>query len=143
MWEVFKQYHTLLNQLGVGELTQNTIDEVDKFICRIYNVQKDILTTNQAPFHLFARANKPEALPSTSDALKLHIMRTHYQSLVWNNSSCAQPDLPLPTNCGWINDGRRLIPLLMTKSPIPDACHELLSCQCKTGCQSRRCNCVK
>ena len=58
---------------------------------------KDILTTNQARFHLFARANKPEALSPASDALKLHIMRTHYQSLVWNNSSRAQPDLPLPT----------------------------------------------
>ena len=35
----------------------------------------------------------PEALPPTSDALKLHIMRAHYQSLVCKQANCSQQNL--------------------------------------------------
>jgi hypothetical protein len=37
-------------------------------------------------------------------------------------------------------DGDRLIPLLMTLVPIPQACLEMISCQCSTGCITLRCS---
>ena len=39
-WKVFKDQHQLLNDLGIGELSEDTIISCETFVCRIYNVHK-------------------------------------------------------------------------------------------------------
>lgn len=48
-------------------------------------------TTNLLPFH---------ALTATSDALCFHLMRVHYQAIVWRNAHTAIPVLPAPVDMG-------------------------------------------
>jgi hypothetical protein len=53
----------------------------------------------------------PESLPPTSDALKLHIERAHFQASVWKQANVVKPVLPSPVTMGWSLDGDRLIPI--------------------------------
>lgn len=82
-------------------------------------------------------------LPPTSDAIRLHIESAHYQSLVWKQANVTDPVLPEPQQSGWKLERNTLVPVLMTKSPIPVACIEMIKCSCKTGCRSLRCKCRK
>ena len=85
--------------------------------------------------------NTPEMLLPTSDALKHHIKRAHYQSLVWKQSNVSVPALPSATESGWREQNQKLLPVLMTKPAIPSACTEMIQCNCKKGCRSVRCVC--
>ena len=38
-WKTFKERHGLLKNLGIGELTYDTIQSSETFVCRKYNVQ--------------------------------------------------------------------------------------------------------
>jgi hypothetical protein len=90
---------------------------------------------------MFGKSKSPESLPPTSDALKLHIERAHFQANMWKQAKVVKPVLPSPVTMGWSLDGDRLISLLMTLDPIPQACLEMISCQCSTGCITLRCSC--
>lgn len=50
---------------------------------------------------LLPKKGKPEELQLTSDALSLHVRRAHYQTLVWKQAHCSQPNLPDPQTLGW------------------------------------------
>jgi hypothetical protein len=144
-WKTFQDKHYLLASLGEGELSANKVRDAEKFICAIYNCGH-MESVNDARVLLFSKTKKPEALPPTKDALELHIKRVHYQSLVWKQASCQDPILPNPDGMGWKREsegGSKLVPLLMTKEPIPNACKEIISCSCKSGCTTLRCGCKK
>lgn len=141
-WEVFKEHHQLLKDLGIAELTEETIRSSETFLCRVYNVQKtDSIDT--ARHILFSKTGKPEAMPPTSDAFRYHVMRAHYQTMVWRNAHCAVPELPAPVDMGWERTDTGLKPKLMSLSPIPESCMEVISCSCKKQCKTRRCKCRK
>ena len=76
-----------------------------------FNIPDDFHTTNEARFMQFFLVKKTEALPPTSDALKLHKTRTHYQSKVWKQANCSQPHLPSPTDIDWKYEDGRHIPI--------------------------------
>jgi len=80
-------------------------------------------------------------LSPTSDAVHFHLMRVHYQTImICRNAHCATPELPSPAQMGWSkNDDSGLQPILMSLSPIPESCLEMISC----ACRKRRCNCRK
>jgi hypothetical protein len=103
-------------------------------------------SVNDARVLLFSKTKTSEALPPTKDALELHIKRVHYQSLVWKQASCHEPILPNPDGMGWKREsecGSKLVPLVMTKEPIPNAWKEIISCSCKSGCTALSCGCKK
>ena len=104
-WKVFKQHHQLLVNLGIGELTEETIQSSEKFICRIYDVHRTD-SVDAARHILFSKTNKPEAMPPTRDALYFHLMRVHYQSMIWRNACEDHLFLPAPTALGWTFDAR-------------------------------------
>ena len=41
---------------------------------------------------LFNKGKDPGRLPSTSDALTLHIRRAHYQTTIWLNATVLSPE---------------------------------------------------
>jgi hypothetical protein len=100
-------------------------------------------TSDESRDLMFGKSKSPESLLPTSDALQLHIERTHFQASVWKQANVVKPVLPSPVTMGWSMDGDRLIPLLMTLDPVPQACLEMISCQCSTGCITLRCSCKK
>lgn len=133
---------TLGEREGEGVLTEQKKKAVEKFICLMYKV--DIASVDKARVVLFSKAGKPEALPPTSDALYLHTLRAHYQTLAWKQAHRSEPLLPDPVTMGWNRtDDNKLRPLVMTNDPIPKACGEIISCSCPTGCTTSRCSCKK
>ena len=81
-WQVFQQHHNDLSDLGKGPLTDDMVASAEKFICKIYGVAE--VTCNKARVKLFCKGFTQENLHPTSDAVKLHIMRSHYHALIWN-----------------------------------------------------------
>jgi hypothetical protein len=140
-YKVYEQDVNLLEGIGEAELTDEKIKLAEVFICKLYNQVTD--TSDEARDLMFGKSKSPESLPPTSDALKLHIERAHFQASVWKQANVVKPVLPSPVTMGWSLDGDRLIPLLMTLDPVPQACLEMISCQCSTGCITLRCSCKK
>ena len=141
-WKTFKEHHGLLKNLGIGELTEDTIQSSETFVCRIYNVNRTD-SIDAARHLLFSKTGKPEAMAPTSDALRFHLKRVHYQSMIWRNAHCPTPELPAPSEMGWRLVDSELQPILMTLSPIPDSCLEMVACSCRKQCKTRRCKCQK
>ena len=98
-WKVFEEHHELLNNLGIGELTDDAIKSAEAFVCRIYDVHRTD-SVDSARHMLFSKTGKPEAMSPTSDALHFHLMRVHYQTMVWRNAICAVPHLPESVRMG-------------------------------------------
>ena len=144
-WKIFLQKYHLLVSLGEEELTVTKVKKAEKFFCSMYNCGH-LESLNNARVRLFPKTTKPEALPPTTDAFELHLKRAHYQALIWKQADRLEPHLPSPDKMGWATvseDGSKLVPLLMTKEPIPKACKEIISCSCKSGCTTLRCRCQK
>ena len=99
-WKTFQTHHRLLENLGKGELTAETIQNTEQFICKLYNLTS-VRNTNEARLILFNKTRSPESLPPTSDALYFHIQRAHYQAAVWRQAHLAYPMIPNPKSMGW------------------------------------------
>ena len=133
-WKIFKESHRLLSDLGVGSLRDDTIKSAEKFVCRMYGIQKSD-STNSARHLLFSKTWKPEALPPTHDALRFHLMRVHYQAMIWRKANCPAPNLPTPTDSGWKKVASELKPELMSLSPIPKSCLEVIPVVARSNAQ--------
>ena len=104
----------------------------------------DLASVYKARVVPISKVGKPEALPPTSNALSLHTLRAHYQTLVWKQAHRLEPLLRNPVTMGWNKtDDNKLRPVLMTQDPIPKACVEIISCSCHTGCTTSQCSCKK
>ncbi len=99
-WKTFQTHHQLLENLGKGELTEETLKNAELFVCKLYNL-KQVSTTDEARAVLFNKSRSPESLPPTSDALHFHIRRAHYQTVVWRQAHLSHPNLPNPEGLGW------------------------------------------
>ena len=141
-WKVFKEHHHLLNDLGRGELIEETIKAAEAFVCRMYNVHITD-SVDSARHVLFSKSVTPETMPPTSNALRFQLMRAHYQCMIWMQAACPMPDLPAPIDMEWKRGDAGLEPVLMSIAAIPESCLEMISCTCKTQCKSRRCKCRK
>jgi len=139
-WKVSKEHHELLKNLAICELTEETIKSSETFVCRIYNVYTTD-SVDAARHLLFSKMGKPEAMAPTSDVLRFHLMRVHYQAMIWRNSHCPTPELPAPSEMGWRLGESGLQPILLALSPIPDSCLEMVACACRKQCKNRRCTC--
>ena len=71
-------------------------------------------TTDEVRTALFFKASKPEHMPLTSNALRFHLMRSHYQALVWKQAICTDLAIPQPHGMGWQLDGELLNPTLLS-----------------------------
>ena len=75
-WKIFKEHHGLLNNLGIGELSDDIMQYSETFVCIIYNVHR--IDSNDAARHLlFSKTEKPEAMAPTSYALRFHLKRVN------------------------------------------------------------------
>ena len=140
-FRIFLQYHQLLEGLGDGDLTAEKMKKAEQFVCLIYNLPETITSSDSARCELFATVTKQDNLPPTSDALSFHIQRTHYQSFIWLSAHITSIDNLNPCEHGWFKNEDRMKPKLLSLNPIPENFEELASCQCRKGCNTRRCSC--
>ncbi|XP_031332283.1 uncharacterized protein LOC116162731 [Photinus pyralis] len=145
-WKHYTEENSaLLSGLGAtSDLASDVLDNIEQFVVQaLYKVGPDITMSNAARVSLFGAVKVLEFLPPTSDALRLHILRCHYQVFVWKNSHVAFPELPDPKNCGWKVEGGRYVPILMTLPSIPKSCPEFSVCGYKGLCNTKQCGCRK
>ena len=141
-FKTFKEHFNLLGTIGEGDFNDEKCKAAEQFVCRIYN--QAVNTTDEARYAMFAKVNSPDLLPPTSDAVKYHLQRCHYQTMVWKSACVPNLQLPEPEEIGWKIEQDELVPILMTKQPIPESCIAMIKCTtCKTGCRSKRCACRK
>ena len=107
----------------------NPTDTLDELRFRKFS-ERVVLSTGFVYVH---------TLPPTSDASKYHSMRTFIQVQQWIHSDC---DLD-PNDWGWRVRDDRFEPCMADLPPAPDALLQIIRCNCRTDCDSRRCSCKK
>lgn len=141
-WNVFKEHHDLLENLGIGELTEYTVQFSETFVCKIYNVHSTDFVDSS--WHiLFSRTVKPEELSPTSDALRYHLMGVHYQAMMWRNAHYAIPNLPDPLGNGWMGVMEDFILFSCHRVQSLKVFFDVISCGCNKQCANQRCKCRK
>ena len=141
-WKALENNSQLLTGLGCGQLTTETMDNVEDFVCKIYDLSTEITKIDQMRVFLYNKGKDTDSLPPTFDALKLHINRVHYQTTIWMNATVPTTELINPETCGWEHDpySNQLKPKLLLLEPIHKVCTERLMCGCKM-CATRLCKC--
>ena len=120
---------------------------IERLVCQLYHPVTKIYSVCQR-VETAALPKKTQAqskrLPPTQAALQQSIMRAHFQALVWNLDTVAEPDLPPPEEFGWKEESGQWLPIMTSLLPAPEAIIELVKCSCsKSRCGTNRCNCRK
>ena len=76
-------------------------------------------------------------LPPTSASAKFHSLRVYYQVQDWRGKS----EHLDPEEWGWEITNHHLMPVKMDMPPAPKDLLCVFRCNCKTGCDSKRCTC--
>ena len=147
-WETWKSFpdvtvalEELLN-LTVG-ISETSMSLLERFVVLMYDRTSDCTEVNEARKYLFSRKSRTlENIPPTKAALREHIKRTIFQVHIWNQSLVLDPTVPDPSGWGWTKDPTGWQPFWTTLPEAAKSCHELIRCNCRTGC-NKRCSCVK
>ena len=112
-------------------------------MCRVFNSSKD--TLDEVRVITLLATIKPEDNPPTSNAARFHLSRTFCQAAKWVHASLSlHSDLPSPVASGGFKEEQgRLVPIMVTLEPMPDAVQEMVTCNCQGNCQSGHCSCNK
>ena len=135
-----------LAHLGCSEtLDEDVLLKIEEFVCRIYAPKSELKTVSELRWAMFKKnQSTSESLPPTRDALRLAILRAHYQYMIWANDIISNPLIPSSCECGWKWEEDKWIEVMMTKPPAPEAVLSLVKCNCdKTKCANNHCSCRK
>ena len=78
-------------------------------------------------------------LPPSAASAKFHNLRVYYQIRDWRGMAATLD----PLEWGWEMVGQMLLPVKCDMPPAPDNLLHSFCCQCKTGCDSKKCTCRK
>jgi len=137
--------------LGTSEeLKPDNESAIETFVCQLYEPGTTAVDVSELRWKLFTK-KQPEAqkLPPTRGALHEAIARAHYQQArVWYQDDKPYPQIPPATECGWKEEGDRLVPVPTRDSLAPAFITHLIKCGCKKtsctshcSCRSQRLNC--
>lgn len=141
---ISKKYVHVLKPLGNGlELSYNEFRLIETFYLEILGKKGD--TADEARVNIFSRSCgiriKLANVPCTSDALYLHTLRASAQTYIWKNAIHSQyKELDL-THFGYTYKDNKLLPVFMSKNPLPDKL--VKPCNCQKSCKTKMCNCKK
>ena len=84
-------------------------------------------------------------MPPTYGTLHEKVLCGDYAALQWKSAHIPSSLFPDPEEYGWKwNTEMQLYDFVMTKLPsAPESIIELTVCDCKTGCNTNRCKCMK
>lgn len=134
-------FNELMQMQGdVSELSKSLLE---RFVVLMYDRTSDIMEVNEARKQLFTQKSRAlENIPPTKAALEQHIKRATYQANVWSKALVPDPELPSPSDWGWVKEVTGWQPLWTTLPEASQSCYELIHCGCKKGC-TMRCKCKK
>ena len=108
-------------------------EAVEKFISRVYNAA-NAEGCNEARAALFFWV---QIFRGTSPNKRCSTMTYIWGALSSNGMETSpetNPTLPLPETMGWTkSDDEKLVPKLMTLTPVPGSCTEVITGGCKSG----------
>ena len=121
---------------------------VEEFVAYSFGL-KNQKSVDEAKFEIFrsSSAGNLRELPPSQNSLKLHVLRSAYQSgWVWGNTLSSQ-DLPLLTDWGWKYDENSRIRIHWFKEDLNSGRMKLLelikTCKCKIDARCLNCSCGK
>ena len=109
-------------ELGAGTVpSAETVKSLEKFVCHMYSPKAEFDDIGKLRWQLFKQSQaEAEKMPPTKDVLKYHILRAHYQAMVWSQAAIPQPTLPQPTMFGWKAEGEVFVPIITAQKVAPD-----------------------
>lgn len=82
---------------------------------------------------------EPQTLPPTSAAAKYHSLRVYYQMMEWKGRSINMK----PEEWGWHMVDGQCLPIQTDQLAAPSKLLDVICCNCKTDCNTKRCTCRK
>ncbi len=127
-----------------SDIPEDVIHTIERFVILLYDRTSTSSNIDKTRKKLFAKKTNVQLIPPTKAALDEHVKRASYQGgHVWGQTLLPTPELPPPTNWGWIKNVEGFYEPLWTRLPeAAETCYELVSCKCKKGCV-KRCKCKK
>ena len=117
--------------------------QLERFVVVMYDRTSECLEVNEARKQLFLQKSKTlETILPTKAALEQDIKRASYQARCWSQALVQNPQLPRPSDCGWIKKEGKWHSMWTTLAVAAKSYHELICCKCEQGCICR-CQCVK
>ena len=126
---------------GDEEIAQDVIDSLSLFTVKLYLKRQDDLNryshlkdVGSLRWELYSKhQDDGDVLPPTEAALKYHIMRANYVTLMWKRSILSfHPTLPdCCVDQGWNIEDGKLAAVMTDILPAPEFCIEMISCKCK------------
>ena len=113
-----------------------------RFVIPMYDRTSTEESVNQARKQLFSKKGRAiDGLPPTQDALIQHTKTAAYQAgHCWAQMMIPVTELPSPHEWGWNKNPSGGWSIIWTT--LPEACRELLRCDCKADCRGL-CECRK
>ncbi len=131
------------------ELSDDVYQEARSMCICVYSSKDDdfddIASLRAHKFLRYKSAATLKLLPPTEDSFRQHVKRCALATIIDKRAHVAQPALPPYTNFGWSieNTEQTLQPVQSTANIWPEQMSQSLSCNCKTGCLSKRCSCSR
>ena len=118
---------------------------IERFTVLLYHRTSNLLTTNESRRDLFCQGRSIDNIPPTSEALKMHTLRSSYiAGHVWGQSTLQNQILPEPNAWGWREVDGKFFPHSTTLPEAAAGIRDLVKCSCnpEKGCKGR-CKCVQ
>lgn len=106
-WKSFPEVNDAFNELlsMPNEISERSMLLLERFVVLMYDRTSESTTVNGARKQLFAQNSRTlENIPPTQAALKQHIKRTCHQANCWNQALVKDPEIPDPSDWGWMKD---------------------------------------
>ena len=103
---------------------------LQRFVVLMYDRTSEATKLNDARRQLFTQKSRTlENIPPTQVALKQHIKRTCYQANCWNQALVLDPEMPEPSDWGWVKEPSGWQPIWTILPEASTSCHDPLSMQ--------------
>lgn len=123
-----------------NNVSESTVKFAQNYFFALYGRKEFNGTLDELRCHLFmSKHGDLRSLPPTSDAFKLHLLRSLNQLVICRKASEVRPTLPDPSSFGRKIENGFLVALRMTKARKPS--YVGTSCKCKKGRCRVRCQC--
>ncbi len=106
-WKSFAEVTTAFNEplFMPTEVSEGSILLLERFVVLMYDRTSESMRVNDARKQLFSRKSRTlDNFPPTQAALKQHIKWTFYQANRWNQALVMDPEMPEPSDWGWIKE---------------------------------------
>ena len=145
-WKAYPQMDAVFAELSHNPNSMlDHFSDIERFIVIAYDRTSGHFEVNEARKHLFTKKGRDiQSIPPTQAALHQHMKRALFQGgHCWSHALSAAPNLPSPSDWGWVREGDHWKPVWTTKEDASKALNKLIKCGCKKGCKEKRCKCKK